>query len=328
MVKIHPMWDMYPDIKAFLLECLNLIIEKITIDNKELEQTVIDMIDGQGKLLRPAYFFLFSQLGNVPEDAHKKVVSAAASNEVLHLATLIHDDIIDESELRRGVETVQSKHGNDIAVYTGDLLLSVYFDLLADSSDSMEMIKLNALSMKRVLMGELNQMTNAYNATITFDDYLKSIKGKTAQLFELSCYEGAYFGRCEAEVIEKSRSIGQNIGIAFQMMDDILDYTQTSDILSKPVLNDARHGIYTLPLILGIESDEAFLPLLKQGELLSDSDLDALVSLLHEHNCIKRAHAIAKEYVDEALAEIETLPNHPKKDVLHFLTNDLLNREF
>ena len=230
--------------------------------------------------------------------------------------------------MRRGLESVQSKHGKEIAVYTGDLLLSVYFDLLADATDSIEMIKLNTLSMKRVLLGEINQMTNTYNTNITFEDYLKSIKGKTAQLFELSCYEGAYFGQCEPEIIEESLSIGQNIGIAFQMIDDILDYTQTPETLTKPVLNDVRQGFYTLPLILGMETSDAFLPLLKKGEHLTDSDLEHLVSLLHQNNCMERAHQIAKEYIDKALVSIESLPNHPKKDVLYSLTSKLLIREF
>src|SRR5699024_10390306 len=114
----------------------------------------------------------------------------------------------------------------------------------------------------------------------------------------------------------------------FQMMDDILDYTQTSEMLAKPVLKDVKQGIYTLPLILGIETDEAFLPLLKKGEHLSDSDLAALVSLLHDYGCIERAHVIAKEYIDKALAAIETLPSHPEKDVLYALTKQLLTREF
>lgn len=328
MIKTHPMWNSYPDIQNFLIECLELIKEKTTLENKEIKQTVIDLIESQGKLLRPAYFYLFSQLGNTTSEANDKLVAAAASTEVLHLATLIHDDIIDESKMRRGLESVQSKHGKEIAVYTGDLLLSVYFDLLADAIDSIEMIKLNTLSMKRVLLGEINQMTNTYNTNITFEDYLKSIKGKTAQLFELSCYEGAYFGQCEPAIIEESLSIGQNIGIAFQMIDDILDYTQTSEILTKPVLNDVRQGFYTLPLILGMETSDAFLPLLKKGEHLTDSDLEHLVSLLHQNNCMERAHQIAKEYIDKALVSIESLPNHPKKDVLYSLTSKLLIREF
>lgn len=230
--------------------------------------------------------------------------------------------------MRRGAETVQFKHGQDVAVYTGDLLLAVYFDLLANATDSIEIIKLNTLSVKRVLLGEINQMTHTYNTDVTYTDYLKSIKGKTAQLFELSCYEGAYFGNCTHEVMEQSRLIGQNIGIAFQMIDDILDYTQTSDILSKPVLNDVKQGIYTLPLILGLETDDAFLPLLKKGENLSDSDLDTLVTLLHDNNCIERASRIAKQYIDKALESIEMLPSHPEKDMLYTLTKSLLTRAF
>lgn len=328
MVNIHPMWNKFPHIQALLIECLELIVKKTAIENNEIAQTVTDLVENQGKLLRPAYFLLFSRLGNNAQEAHKKIIAAAASTEVLHLATLIHDDIIDESKLRRGMETVQSKHGKDIAVYTGDLLISVYFDLLADATDSVEIIKLNTLSMKQVLLGEINQMTNAYHTDLTYENYLTSIKGKTAQLFELSCYEGAYFGGCSPEVIEQSRSIGQNIGIAFQMLDDILDYTHTSESLSKPVLNDIKQGVYTLPLILGMESDEAFLPFLKKGKDLSDSDLVRLVSLLHEHQCIERAYEIAKTYIDKALTSIEALANHPEKDALYSLTKSLLMRKF
>ena len=328
MVKTHPMWNHFPDIQNFLLECLELIIEKTTIDNHDIKKSVTDLIDSRGKLLRPAYFYLFSRFGDASVDQHEKMVAAAASTEVLHLATLIHDDIIDEADKRRGVETVQSKHGIDLAVYTGDLLLAVYFDLLADATDSVEIIKLNTLSMKQVLIGEINQMTNAYNTDVTYKDYLKSIKGKTAQLFELSCYEGAYFGQAAPEVIEESRVIGQNIGIAFQMLDDILDYTQTSEILSKPVLNDVKQGVYTLPLILGMERDDAFIPLLEKGEQLTDSDLDTLVSLLHDNDCIERAYGIARTYIDNALTSIEQLPDHPVKEVLYSLTKQLLTREF
>ena len=129
---------------------------KTTSDNHDIKKSVTNLIDSRGKLLRPAYFYLFSQFGDASLDQHEKMVAAAASTEVLHLATLIHDDIIDEADKRRGVETVQSKHGIDLAVYTGDLLLAVYFDLLADATDSVEIIKLNTLSMKQVLMGEIN----------------------------------------------------------------------------------------------------------------------------------------------------------------------------
>lgn len=329
MVNTHPMWDDFPNIQASLLECLELIIEKTTIENKDIEQTVTDLIDSNGKLLRPAYLVLFAQLGDASTEAYENIIAAAASTEVLHLATLIHDDIIDESSTRRGRETVHAKHGQDLAVYTGDLLISVYFELLADATDSVEIIRLNTRSMKQVLQGEINQMTTAYDTEITFEQYLKSIKGKTAQLFELSCYEGAYFGQCEPEIVKQSGLIGQYIGIAFQMLDDILDYTQTPEDLAKPVLNDVRQGIYTLPLILGLETNkEAFLPLLEKGEQLSDSELADLVALLNDYDCIERAYSVAKEHIDKALALIDALPSHLDKEILYTLTKTLLTRTF
>jgi len=329
MVNTHPMWDAFPTVQAPLVACLELIIEKTRIENKDIEQTVTALIDSQGKLLRPAYFLLFAQLGGAEKVLDKKTLAAAASTEVLHLATLIHDDIIDEANTRRGSETVHVKHGQDVAVYTGDLLISIYFELLADATDSVEIIRLNTQSMKRVLQGEINQMTHAYDTSVTFEKYLESIKGKTAQLFELSCYEGAYFGQCSPEVTLQSGLIGQHIGIAFQMLDDISDYTQTLEELAKPVLNDVRQGIYTLPLILGLESDkDAFLPLLKKGEELSDSELAALVDLLDDYDCTERAYRIAKEHIDKALALIDGLPSHLDKEILYTLTETLLKRTF
>lgn len=161
MVNTHPMWDALPTVQAPLVVCFELIIEKTRIENKDIEQTVTNLIDSQGKLLRPVYFLLFAQLGGAEKVMNKKTLAAAVSTEVLHLATLIHDDIIDEASTRRGSDTVHVKHGQDVAVYTGELLISVYFELLADAMDSVEIIRLNTQSMKRVLQGEINQMTHA-----------------------------------------------------------------------------------------------------------------------------------------------------------------------
>lgn len=326
---IHPMWDELPDINKQLSECILLIKEKTTIENKAIQDTIFQLLDSGGKLLRPAYFLLFSKLGNIEKQNHQQLIAAAASTEVLHLATLIHDDIIDDSVTRRGVETVQSQYGKDVAVYAGDLLLSVYFDLLADATESTEAIKLNALSMKRLLLGELEQKANTYNIDITFRQYLRSVKGKTAQLFELSCFEGAYWGKASPEVIKKSRQIGHHIGIAFQMLDDILDYSQSSDILAKPVLEDVKQGVYSLPLILALqENKQAFIPLLSKKTEMTPADIDQVVSLIEHYQGLKKAHEIAAYYTKKALEIISQLPDCPEKEILYQLTRTLLNRNF
>ena len=128
---IHSMWDNYPEIKDELAESYAVIEKKVRIRNKEVEQVIFDLLHSGGKLLRPAYFILFSRFGDTETLNDKKTTHIAASLEVLHMATLVHDDIIDDSPTRRGTQTVQSKYGKDIAVYTGYFLLAVYFSLLA-----------------------------------------------------------------------------------------------------------------------------------------------------------------------------------------------------
>lgn len=321
------MWDEFPEIRSHLLECLALIKKKTTIRNKQIQEAIFSLLDNGGKLLRPAFFMLFSKLGDVEKQNHHQLISAAASTEVLHLGTLIHDDIIDDSDMRRGSQTLQSKYGKDVAVYAGDLLLSVYFDLLADTTKSTKIIKKNAFSMRRVLLGELEQLTNAYNVHITYRQYIRNIKGKTAQLFELSCFEGAYYGKASPDVVKRSGRVGNYIGIAFQMLDDILDYSQTIEEFEKPVLEDVKQGIYSLPLILAMqENRQPFLPLLEKKHEMTESDVKQVVSLIEKYNGIERARSIAHRYTKKALAEIDELPDRPEKKVLYMLTKSLFSR--
>ena len=125
------------------------------------------------------------------------MIKVAASLEMLHMATLIHDDIIDDSPLRRGNITIQSKYSKDVAVYTGDVLFTKFFEFLISVMNGSEYLAYNAQTTKRILLGELNQMTIRFKLDETIYDYLRSIKGKTAELFWLACKEGAYYGSCD-----------------------------------------------------------------------------------------------------------------------------------
>lgn len=329
MMSIHSMWDETPEVKDQLSECLTLIKEKTSIENLKIQEAIFELLDSGGKLLRPAYFLLFSKIGDSTKQNYQQLISAASSTEVLHLATLIHDDIIDDSPIRRGAKTIQSKYGKDVAVYTGDFLLAVHFELLADSTDSTQIIKNNALSMRRVLLGELEQMTNTYNMDITFNQYLKNIEGKTAQLFELSCKQGADWGQANSSVVEQCARIGHYTGMAFQMLDDILDYSQTSEMFEKPVLEDVKQGIYSLPLILALQKNkEVFVPLLIKGTQMTESDIDEVVSYIKMYKGIEEAYLIAQKYTEKALKSIESLPEFPEKSIIYQLTQKLLERKF
>lgn len=325
---IHPMWEPFPEIKHDLAETYDVIEKKVRIRNKDIQQTINDLLHSGGKLLRPAYFILFSRFGSLDKKNHKKIVYTAASLEILHMATLVHDDVIDDSPTRRGSQTVQSQYGKDIAVYTGDFLFAVYFGLIADSIDSFSTLKLNAFTMKRILIGELDQMHLRYNTEVTLRQYLRRITGKTAQLFSLSCFEGAKVGKADLAVTTLSYHIGHNIGIAFQILDDILDYTENSETLKKPVLEDVKQGVYSLPLILAMKDHKReFEPYLNKGASMDQADIATILDLIRRYKGVELAKDLAERYTNKALKSLEKLPNQPEKEILCTLTRQLLNRD-
>jgi len=261
-------------------------------------------------------------------DNCEHALNAAMAVEVFHNFTLMHDDVMDAADLRRGLPATHIKYDLNTAILSGDAMLIHAFGLLAGYRESESLVRCFTKMAVGLCEGQRLDMDFEKVDSVPILEYLEMITGKTAILLAASLQMGAILGGATELDQTHLYEFGKNIGIAFQMLDDILDYTQTPENLSKPVLNDVRQGIYTLPLILGVEKDEAFLPLLKKGEHLSDSDLTALLSLLQKNDCIEHAYDIAKKYIDEALASIDALPSHPEKDVLYSLTKSLLKREF
>ena len=297
------------------------------LKNKKVESAVLDMIHAGGKLLRPAYQLLFAQFG--PEQDEKKATALAASIEMLHTATLIHDDIVDDSELRRGLPTIRSTFGNDTAVYAGDYLFICCFKLLSDYSTSLRSLQLNSRSMEKILDGELGQMDDRYKLDQTVEEYLENISGKTAELFALSCSVGAFESGNSERFTKKAGMIGQNIGIAFQIMDDLLDYDAASDTLGKPVLEDVRQGVYSLPLIYAINQDnEELQHLLEKKNQLTAEDALAVQRLVHQLGGTTYAQQLASDYTDQALKDIRKLPDNyfNTKETLERLTRQILLR--
>ena len=322
---VHPLWEKYPNIQKDLIETKRVMEKSVKIRNKEITGALQLFFEAGGKLLRPAYFLLFSKLGE--EVSEKKAHRMAASLEILHVATLIHDDIIDDSPMRRGMPSIQEMYGQDIAVYTGDFLFTVYFHLLATSTKSFRTIEMNAHSMKRILVGELDQMNLRYNTDITVKQYFQHIKGKTAQLFEFSCYEGAHFANAPKRIQLTAKRVGYNIGMAFQIMDDVLDYKASETDMQKPVFEDLKNGYYTLPLILAMEENhDAFVPYLEKRTELTDVETKEVQEMIIAAKGIEKAEAIAERFTDRALAGIQKLPASTERDILFDVTSTLLNR--
>ncbi|WEG73303.1 polyprenyl synthetase family protein [Vagococcus intermedius] len=322
---IHPLWDKYPIIQKELLETQKIMNQTVKIRNKEMTEALQLFFQSGGKLLRPAYFLIFTKFGKSPST--KRQYQYAASLEVLHAATLVHDDIIDNSPVRRDQPSIQATFGKDIAVYAGDFLFTVYFQLLAASSQDVSSLERNALNMKKILIGELDQLHLKNNTKITIKQYLQHVQGKTAQLFQLSCYEGARFAGSSLRVQILAQRIGYNIGMAFQILDDVLDYSSTEETLHKPVLEDIRNGNYTLPLIYAMQENPQAFSLLETKDNLSDHDIKQLVAAISHYKGIEKAQALATRYTDKALSEINKLPDIPEKKQLIDLTKKLLHRE-
>ena len=324
MTIVHPMWMEYPELHEELKQVKAMMHASITIENKQIREAIWAVLESGGKMVRPAYLILFSMWN---ENRNKEEVHAvAAALELLHVATLLHDDVIDEADTRRGQETISARFGNRVAIYAGDYLLTVCYQLLSKYSQDLAGIQIPTDGMMRVIEGELSQMEESYKTDVTIQDYLKRIDGKTAQLFMLSCMMGERFS--EMGELERARHIGNSIGMAFQLLDDILDYEVSSSEFGKPVLEDVAQGIYTLPLIASLpKCEKELLPLLEKKNQLTAPDRLAIQKLVVNAGGVETAKDFASKYTMKAIHQIEKLPEADVKPMLLKITSQLLQRK-
>lgn len=324
-MNIHPMWDQYPEIRQDLANVLKVIEANMTLRNKKARQTVLDLLYAGGKLLRPAFFLLIAQAGKT--DDKGQLIHVAASIEVLHMATLIHDDIIDEARTRRGLPTVQSQFGQKYALYIGDYLFCVCFKILSKYAKTLSTIEFNTDTVERILVGELDQMESRYHIHMTVRQYLRQISRKTAALFAMSCQMGAELSHADAHAKKNARKIGYEIGMAFQILDDILDYTGEMATIGKPTLADLKQGVYSLPLIYAMDQNRTpFMPLLNKKENIQKEDVDAILDLIKTYKGVEKAKKLAETYTNKATTNINKLPDCTSKTIMLALTKTLLQR--
>lgn len=320
-------WNEYPKIQKNLIQVKNLISQRLVINNKSIEEAIQKFSSTGGKMIRPALFFLFADFG-VKND-QDQLIKIASSIELLHSATLIHDDIIDDSPVRRGMPSIQSQFGKDVAVYTGDFMYTSYFELLAECMSQTPFLLKNAQAMKKILQGELTQMSCTFNPDQTIGDYLRNINGKTAELIRLSCHEGAYFGGSDEKLQARAKRIGSAIGLAFQVYDDILNFSLELGEEQKPILTDVQQGIFTLPLLIARDSQpEIIRPYLESPETLSQQELIQLADYVESFGGIAGALNFAENLTQKALSEIEGLPDGKSKAILKTVALQLLERSY
>ncbi len=273
------------------------------------------IIAAGGKRLRPALTLLSARLCGYEGMRH---VQLAACVEFIHTATLLHDDVVDESVLRRGNATANDVWGNKASVLVGDFLLSRAFQLMvADGSLQVLAILSNASAV--IAQGEVLQLTTANNPTISEAQYLEVITAKTATLFAAACELGAVVTD-KPEFEESLRNVGLNLGIAFQIVDDALDYSAQQETLGKTVGDDFREGKITLPIILayerGSEEERGFWKRTLEDLDQQEGDLQQAVALIHKYRGIEDSIARAETYCAEARELLAPFPASPEKDAL------------
>lgn len=319
----NSIWKSYPQLGEKLDLTRDYIQQAVTINNLEITSMIKDLTSG-GKMLRPAFFLLFSDFGEKKKTT-EELIPLAASLEILHVATLVHDDVIDDSPMRRSQPTIHTKYGRRNAIYAGDYLFTLYFELISRNLSSNLDILRNALSMKKILVGELDQMLINFNVKATTEMYLNEISGKTAELFSLSAGMGAVVSGGDQELIDRCKGIGHDIGMAFQIIDDILDFS-TSSQTGKPVHEDLKNGVYSLPYILGLEAgNERLIGVLSKTDLTTDDDSLA-TNIVIDCGYLNQAKDIARSYTQRAIDEIAKLPKNRSQKALNAIVKKLINR--
>jgi octaprenyl-diphosphate synthase len=282
------------------------------------------IVGAGGKRLRPALLLLVARAhGYAGEHLH----DLAAVVEMIHTATLLHDDVVDESELRRGRQTSNAAYGNAASVLSGDFLYSRSFQMMVAAGE-MRILRILADATNVIAEGEVLQLMNMHDPDITGEQYMRVIHDKTAALFEAAARIGAVLAGCDAAAEEGAAGYGRSIGLAFQLIDDALDYNGNAEEMGKNVGDDLREGKPTLPLIVAMQRAQG-----EQRELIQrairDGDTDGLPRILEvvrACNALEEVYAVARTELNKARGLAQAMPAGEYRDSLLALCDYSLQR--
>lgn len=301
-----------PELERFIKEpedCVRQymrLIVKNPLADTETGSIINDAVSSSGKMIRSKLLLLCGTLGPLWEAKKERLCALAALVELTHLASLIHDDIVDDAPYRRGKPAIHSKYGRNAAVYAGDLLIaSVYHYQAAEQLNESGAALSKAI--ERMCAGEIGQDACRYKEEITIEEYLHNVKGKTAALFQVACRIGAREAGCCDALVSTLERFGENLGIMFQLRDDLLDFTADGKAPDKEIHRDFLSGIYTMPLLKALEHPDAqktLRPVIRENarRRLSSEEISDM-----EKNVIRLGG------IDGTRAEIKTLAKKNEK---------------
>ena len=315
--------EIYAPVQADLVKVKDEIRSISRVDYAWLAEQLDYITSGVGKGIRPALTLL---AGNLFRYDIGHLLPMAVSVELMHTATLVHDDAIDQSPLRRGQPTINALWGEDIAVLMGDYLLARAGEFVADTQTP-RVIKLFSQTLAIISSGEIGQFFNAFKAQQSREQYLARIAGKTASLFSLATESGAVLGQAPEKAIRILKDYGHNLGIAFQIVDDILDFTGSEEIFGKPVGSDLIQGTLTLPSMLLMERYPGDNPVEKWFDTRDMSQARSAIEMVRDRNIIDGCYHVAQEFCDRACAHLDKLPDSPSREALQSLAGYIINRD-
>jgi heptaprenyl diphosphate synthase len=317
------------DIYARLKKDMNYIekeLEKsIYSDYTIMRETSAHLLKAGGKRIRPVFVLLAGQFGNYQLDQLKNV---AVPMELIHMASLVHDDVIDDADTRRGQLTVKSKWDNRVAMYTGDYIFAKALGVVTQLSNPL-IHQIMSKAIMEMSIGEMEQIRFFFHTGQTIRNYLLRIKRKTALLIAISCQLGAIAANAPKSASQKLFLFGYYVGMAFQIRDDVLDLCGTEQQIGKPPGSDIKQGNITLPMLLALQ--EAYLsePLLHEIARIQavdgQTDVSAFIKLIRSSKGIAKAEEMATRYIEKAIAALKDLPDlQAKQDLIriaHFVGN-------
>ncbi len=292
---------------------------------KELHQMLAQILGGRGKAVRP---LLALHAGGFYERDLGRLTYMASAAELMHIATLVHDDAIDKASVRRGRDTINKLWGTDRAIIFGDYLFAKAAEFAVDTG-SLRVVRLFARTLEAISHGELRQGFSAFQLEQTFEQYIERITGKTASLFALSTEGGAVLSNAPEESIQILSEFGLNLGIAFQIVDDVLDFAATEEELGKPVASDLSQGTMTLPSMMLMERSPADNPVKRvfRGEGDKMANIKEAVRLVRETDIVDECYRVATGYANRATSGLSRLPDCPSRDALYTMAEYVIKRK-
>lgn len=296
----------------------------IHADSTVLTEASLHLLKSGGKRIRPLFVMISAKFGHY--DIHI-VKHVAATLELIHTASLVHDDVVDDADIRRGSATIKSKWDNRIAMYTGDYIFAQALEIMSHIDNPLAH-QILSKTMVELCVGEIEQIKDKFNFEQNFRTYFRRIKRKTAILIAVSCQLGAIVAGVEEKFHKKLYKFGYYVGMSYQIIDDILDFTASEKQLGKPAGSDLLQGNITLPVLIAMQDSELKTLIQKVHEEISKEEMKSIIKAIKASGVIEQSMNVSNRYLQKAFEELEGLPDNNARKALSQIAKTIGKRKF